>query len=57
VAKEQFERLLEGQPDHYQRILTLAREGSGAREIAEQTGVAEKTVRRVLQRFKPGSRR
>jgi RNA polymerase sigma-70 factor (ECF subfamily) len=50
-AKEQWQRLLENQPPHYQRMLQLRAEGATFREIAAELGVDEKTVRRVLQRI------
>jgi len=50
-AKEQWQRLLENQPPHYQRMLWLRAEGTTFAEIAAELGVDEKTVRRVLQRI------
>jgi RNA polymerase sigma-70 factor (ECF subfamily) len=50
-AKEQWQRLLENQPPHYQRMVRLRAEGATLPEIANELGVDEKTVRRVLQRL------
>ena len=50
-AKEQWQRLLENQPAHYQRMVRLRAEGAAYTEIAAELGVDESTVRRVLQRL------
>ena len=49
IADELWERLLKGQPKHYQRILELRRAGNTQREIADQLGMNERTVRRAIQ--------
>lgn len=51
VAKERWERLLEGQSVAVQGVLTLRRQGFTIDEIAELLGVAPKTVQRVLRRL------
>jgi RNA polymerase sigma-70 factor (ECF subfamily) len=56
VAREQWDRLLKGQPPHYQRILVLLRQGRTHEEIARELDVNERTVRRVIQKLKPGAR-
>ena len=53
VANEKWEQMLEGQPDHYQRILLLLRQGKEHEEIARMLGVNEKTVRRLIQKLAP----
>jgi RNA polymerase sigma-70 factor (ECF subfamily) len=55
VAEEHWDRLLEGQPDHYQRILILLRQGYTHEEIAQAVGVNEKTIRRLIRKLDPGS--
>jgi RNA polymerase sigma-70 factor (ECF subfamily) len=56
VAHEQWDRLLKGQPLHYQRILILLRQGKTHQEIARELDLNEKTVRRVIQKLNPGAR-
>lgn len=51
IAKEQWSRLVDGQPTHYRKILELRAEGSTYNEIAQSLGVNEKTVRRVIIRL------
>ena len=50
IAEEFWARLLDGQPQHYRRILELRRAGSNRRQIARQLGLNERTVRRVIQK-------
>jgi RNA polymerase sigma factor (sigma-70 family) len=52
TANEAWGRLLTDLPDHYQRILVLLREGHTHKEIAEQVGVNEKTIRRLIAKLK-----
>lgn len=49
VAREQWERLLEKQPDHYQEIVQLRYLGYTSREIAGKVGLDDGTVRRILR--------
>jgi RNA polymerase sigma factor (sigma-70 family) len=56
IAREEWQRLLERQPAHYQRILELLREGHGQLEVAKEMGVNEKTVRRVIDKLAPRTR-
>jgi RNA polymerase sigma factor (sigma-70 family) len=51
VADELWTRLLRGQPENYRRILELRRAGNTQRQIADELGLNEKTVRRVIQRI------
>ncbi len=53
VAEELWARMVGGKPEHHQHILRLRREGNSYRQIAEQLGVNEKTVRRVIQAVFP----
>jgi RNA polymerase sigma-70 factor (ECF subfamily) len=50
LAEDQWDRLLEGQPEYSQSILRLLREGHTHEEVAAQLGLNEKTVRRVVER-------
>lgn len=51
IAHEQWDRLLEGQPPHYRRIVQLRLQGNTYRKIADTVGVDERTVRRVLEKL------
>ena len=51
VANEEWHRLLAELPAHYQRMLLLLREGHTQREIAQQLGVNERTIRRVIDKL------
>ena len=53
VAQEKWEQLLQGQPPRYQRILTLVRQGYTQQQIAQELGVDERTVRRVVRKVAP----
>ena len=50
-AREQWQRLVENQPAHYQRMVLLRAEGATYTEIAAELEVDESTVRRVLKRL------
>jgi RNA polymerase sigma-70 factor (ECF subfamily) len=52
-AKEQWNRLLQSQPDRYQRLLVMLGQGDSPAEIARQLGLNEKTVRRLVRRINP----
>jgi RNA polymerase sigma factor (sigma-70 family) len=51
VANERWERLLNGQSPARQAMLTLRRQGFTIEEIAKLTGVASRTVQRLLRRL------
>ncbi len=51
ATREQIDRLVEGQPSYYKRILQLRADGETFHEIAETTGLNERTVRRVVKRL------
>jgi RNA polymerase sigma factor (sigma-70 family) len=55
AARERWDRLVEGQPPRYRRILELLRQGNTHAEIAREVGVSEKTVQRLLRKLDPGS--
>lgn len=50
VAEDQWDRLLESQPEHCRGILRLLRLGYTHEEVATQLRLNEKTVRRVVDR-------
>ena len=52
VGKELWERIQDGQPLHYQRMLQMRRDGAKIVDIAVELGVDQETVRRFLKRFK-----
>ena len=54
IAHELWARLVQGQPDHYRRILELRRAGNSNQQIADQLGLNEKTVRRVIRKVLEG---
>jgi RNA polymerase sigma-70 factor (ECF subfamily) len=54
MAREQWERLLQGQPVHYQRILILLSQGLTQHEVADELGIHERTVRRVMEKVAHG---
>jgi RNA polymerase sigma factor (sigma-70 family) len=51
VAREQIERLTKDQPAHYRHILELRAGGATFKDIAEQIGMNERNVRRVIERI------
>lgn len=51
IAREQWDRLLEGQPEHYRQIINLRLQGHTFQSIAEAVHLDECTVRRFLKRL------
>jgi RNA polymerase sigma factor (sigma-70 family) len=51
VARERWDRLLEGQPPHYREIIRLRLRGYTYQSIAEAVHLDECTVRRFLKRL------
>lgn len=51
IARERWDRLLEGQPQRYRRIIQLRLQGHTHESIAEIVHVDRTTVRRFLQRL------
>jgi RNA polymerase sigma factor (sigma-70 family) len=51
IAREQWDRLLEGQPAHYREIIHLRLQGHTYQSIADAVQVDECTVRRFLKRL------
>ena len=50
VASELWSRLLDGEPEHYQRIIELRRYGHTYSEIGEILSISERTARRVIEK-------
>jgi len=55
IAREEWQRLLESQPAHYQQILELLRGGHARQEVARDLGLSEKTIYRVVRKLQPRS--
>jgi RNA polymerase sigma-70 factor (ECF subfamily) len=55
VARQEWERLLEGQPARDRRILTLLSQGYTHEEIARELGICAKTVHRLIRKLDPRS--
>jgi len=53
--RDQWDHFLKRQPGPYRRILVLLHQGMTRAEIARALGLNEKTVRRVLAKFIPGT--
>jgi RNA polymerase sigma-70 factor (ECF subfamily) len=51
VAKEEWERLVEGRPLHHVRILQMLSQGYSHQEIANELGLGQKTVYRLIQKL------
>jgi RNA polymerase sigma factor (sigma-70 family) len=51
IAREQWNHMLEGQPDHYRQIIHLRLQGHTYQRIADIVHVDECTVRRFLKRL------
>jgi RNA polymerase sigma factor (sigma-70 family) len=51
IAREQWDRLLDGQPQHYRRIIQLRLQGHTYESIAETVHLDECTVRRFLKKL------
>jgi RNA polymerase sigma-70 factor (ECF subfamily) len=53
IARERWNHLVSGQPDHYRAILQMKYAGATNREIADRLGLNEKTIRRVIEKLLP----
>lgn len=51
IAQEQWNLMVNEEPEKYRKILELRCDGLTLDEIAEQVGVNERTVRRVIQKL------
>jgi RNA polymerase sigma-70 factor, ECF subfamily len=51
IRNERWERMLNGLPEQYRRILELRAAGETQEEIAGRLGISERTVRRVLAKL------
>jgi RNA polymerase sigma-70 factor (ECF subfamily) len=54
MANERWERLLEGQPPHYRRILEMLRQGHTYREVADRLGLHPKLIQRLIRKLETG---
>jgi RNA polymerase sigma factor (sigma-70 family) len=54
MGREEWDQMLQRQPLVYRRILTMVREGKSSSCIAEELGISQKTVVRVIRRVLPG---
>lgn len=54
MGREEWDLLLEGQPRVHRHILALVRDGQEPVGIAQELGISERTVRRVIQKNLPG---
>lgn len=55
MGREEWARFLAKQPLAYRRILLLLREGKTSATIAEELGISQRTVNRVLRKVMPGT--
>lgn len=51
MAREQWNRLLSGQPKHYRQIITLRLQGRTYKDVANMLEIDESTVRRFLKKL------
>ena len=51
MARERWQRIMHNQPDHYQEIVKRRLRGETYQSIADELGLNERTVRRVLERL------
>lgn len=56
MAREEWERLVDGQPKRVQEIIQMRIGGATYVEISEKLGINERTVRRVIDRLTRSSR-
>jgi RNA polymerase sigma factor (sigma-70 family) len=54
IAREEWQKLLDGQPENRQRMLHLLRDGRTRRAVAEELCLTERTIRRIIQKLSPG---
>lgn len=55
MDREEWAQFLEKQPLVHRRILVLLREGKPSIKIAEELGISQRTVNRVLRKVVPGA--
>lgn len=51
IARETWDSMVASQPEHYRRMLQLRYEGRTYDEIAAQTGMASRTVKRAIKKM------
>lgn len=56
MGKEAWDVLLENQTPVHRHILTMLREGKEPQDIAQELGISQKTVQRVVHKHFPGAR-
>jgi RNA polymerase sigma factor (sigma-70 family) len=57
MADEQWQRLLDSQSPERRHALLMLREGASHREVAEQLGLSQKAIQRLLRRLLPEGER
>lgn len=55
MGREEWALLLEKQPLVHRRILLLLREGKTSATIAQELGISQRTIKRVLRKVVPGT--
>jgi RNA polymerase sigma factor (sigma-70 family) len=53
IAREEWQKLFDRQPAHYQRMLLMLGGGDGRREVARTMGVHERTIHRIIEKLSP----
>jgi RNA polymerase sigma-70 factor (ECF subfamily) len=53
AGREQWDKVLRGQPLVYQRIMALYRDGKTAQEIAREMDISDRNVHRVIKKLLP----
>jgi RNA polymerase sigma factor (sigma-70 family) len=51
IARERWDRILAGHPDHYRQVLRMRYLGCDQAEIADTLGIHERTVRKILKKL------
>ncbi len=51
IAREQWDRMIQGRPEHYREIVRMKLQGHTCCSIADSLHLAERTVRRFLKRL------
>jgi RNA polymerase sigma-70 factor (ECF subfamily) len=54
MGEEEWDRFLQKQPLVHRRVLLLLREGKSSVTIAEELGVTQRTVNRIVRKIVPG---